>query len=381
MSADLNLSHLPEDVREHLRSKLPATQDDGRRPAPSPTATTTISSSVVRLGDVERQTPSAGWIWDGYISPGEVTALQAKPKIGKSTLLFDLLRCLRRGDPCAGRGTRPSRVLYITEEAAGTIEDKRAKFELDGEAGDHVGVLIRRQLGAGVTWSDLVGAAHALHDEYDLVVFDTYHTLAGFRGDEENGSGGHHERLAPIFDLAGAGPAVVLVTHERKAEGSIQDRGRGGNALASHVDILLSLEKVKDDPTARTIEATGRYDATPDLWTIRLEDDRFVSVGGSIAQETKRREYRSLAQEVAAAGNDKTAQEMAPILGLSPRATKRRLDAAFEEDELQRTGTGSKTDPHRYGVHLMVVMDVPLTEGDDDHHPGALSFDDACGAA
>lgn len=352
---------------------------DDRHHAPMGDMTTTttiqrIEAAMTSFAHLKEETPTTGWLWHGYLAQKAVTLLSAKPKAGKSTLVFDLLRCMGDGQPCCGRSTRRARVLYVSEESASPLREKADKLGLG--AGAHVTVLVHRRLDRGVTWAQLVGAIGEMADRFDVVVFDTYNALAGFRGDQENGTGDQLDRMAPVKWLAERGLAVLLITHDRKSEGSSRvDQIRGGNALVGEADIIVQLDKVSGDATARVLHGVGRFDATPTTWTVRLEDGRFVAADDAVAvveQESHAEIAELLDTAATQTGGWLSARAFAPILELSDQQTKRRLDSAVEAGYVRPRGNGTKSSPTEY-AKMMVVVTTSAGDDDDGHRSEATA--------
>src|SRR3990167_9013825 len=57
------------------------------------------------------------WLWEGLVKPGLVTLLVAPPKLGKTTLVFDLLSAMAGNKgACVGQSVNLANVLYVSEE-------------------------------------------------------------------------------------------------------------------------------------------------------------------------------------------------------------------------------------------------------------------------
>src|SRR5205085_11831315 len=80
-----------------------------------------------------------GWLWNGYLFPGDVTLLTSQWKAGKTTLLAGLLRQLGQSDTFLGRSLRPGRVLVVSEESHAQWAQRLRQMPV----GPHVQLLAR----------------------------------------------------------------------------------------------------------------------------------------------------------------------------------------------------------------------------------------------
>lgn len=213
--------------------------------------------------------PAVDWLWDGYLAPGALTLLAGQPKAGKSTFLFALLAQLVAGEPFAGRPTRRSRAVLLSEEPRAAVCEKARRF---GCVHD-VAVLLRQENPAPLA----AAVDHVLAEARDaaLLVVDTFAAWAGLAGDAENDAGAVLTALEPLQRAAGAGLAVLVVHHTRKARGEGGLAVRGSSALVGAMDILLALEAPADDAPARVLRAQSRFSATPAALRCALNGARY----------------------------------------------------------------------------------------------------------
>jgi hypothetical protein len=137
---------------------------------------------------------------------------------------------------------------------------------------------------AGLDWADVVAQAFARAREVGavLLVVDTIPACAGVRGDDENSAGRALAVMAPIQVGAETSRVAVVGTfHDRKERGAVGDSGRGSNAYAGAVDIVLRLTRPGGNfkPTIRKIEALSRFTATPDEVYVELTDAGYIGLG------------------------------------------------------------------------------------------------------
>lgn len=338
--------HGPEDPFTPAETALIAARSSHPPTKESHARDVRLADAVVTAADLVSGDPNADavdWLWHGYVARGEITLLGAKPKVGKTTLLWSLCMALQDGSPVAGHDTIRARVLLVTEESRGTLRERIARHG----APENLRYVLRRSV-PFTTWQELAEGAYELRDTFDVVVFDTYHRLAGFHGDTENQGAAHLARLNALGTILAADKAVVLVAHERKSDsGDIADRARGGNALTGEVDTIISLQPAAD-PTARVIEARGRHDDTPDRLTIRRHDDgTYTVIEGGLRAERARTRDDEVLDVLPAQAPGMTRAEVGTALGVKDSRTVRARLGALG-DQIVITGAGAPTDPYRY---------------------------------
>jgi hypothetical protein len=76
----------------------------------------------------------AGWLWEGYLAPGNVTLVTGQWKSGKTTLVAVVLSRLGTGGVLGGLPVRPGKVVVISEESPAHWYYRSRKLPF----GDHV---------------------------------------------------------------------------------------------------------------------------------------------------------------------------------------------------------------------------------------------------
>jgi hypothetical protein len=319
--------------------------------------TDSFAPGLKELGPVERKhrrigplaellasvPPEPDWLWNGYIAPSSITLLAGRPKVGKSTLAFGLIAAITSCAEFMGRSTRAIGVLLLTEEREGTLAEKQRRLGLDGQV--H---LWMRHDARGLSWREVVAEATAYCHEHSLglIVVDTLDKWVGLRGDDENKAGAVLEALQPLFDAAGDGVSILLITHQRKSEGRHGDAVRGSNALAGAVDVIIEVERVPGGlgSSLRKLHGTSRFESTPEELVFELTDEGFLERGDS-GQVRRQSEYETIRRALRGTPGS-TAEELAEATGISKSTVRDRLDEIGAE--IERTGTGKKGDPYRY---------------------------------
>lgn len=204
------------------------------------------------------------WLWHGLLLPGAVTILAAIPKEGKTTFIFNLLEAMRGSRDFLGLTTRPSHVLYITEDSPGATVHRI-------EGGPYLALRYSRQVvylssEPGLDWATILGyldrALAEMSDDPLLVIVDTISFFAEIM--DENNASQVREAVKPLVERARTkNLAVLLVHHARKGQGEHGEGIRGSNAFAGLVDIIAELRRQGGSAEFRSLRCLGRYSETP----------------------------------------------------------------------------------------------------------------------
>lgn len=313
--------------------------------------------------------PEPDWYWQGYVAPGVLTVLGARPKVGKTSLLAALMAALRDGSEFLGCGTRPARVLLLSEEREFTLAEKRNQFALGD---DDVGLLMRHQA-FGVPWPEVVSEAteHCVRHDYGVLVVDTFNAWAGLRGDDESKSGPVLEAIEPLAAAAGHGLAVVLPVHQRKSEGTHGEALRGSNALAGAVDVIVEMERVVGEPNARRLRSVSRFASTPEDLVAELSDGAYRACG-DLAQVKAHAEDVKIETALALYPKGASSQVLAHETGIGEATIRRRLEAKHGRREVDRRGSGKRGDPYLW-LPLSFDCNTPLPLGGAMNANGAVA--------
>lgn len=305
------------------------------------------------------------WIWQGYVARATKVLFAARPKAGKSTLLFGLLAAIEHQTPFLGLETDSAGVLLLSEEPAATIRQKAARFGLDLSFRDsHIPRprkentapevhLLRRHQALGRPWNDIVDQAvgYAVEHGLDVLVIDTLDKWAGIRGDDENKTGALLALIEPLEHAITAGIAVIIIAHQRKSGGEYGEAVRGGNALVGAVDVVLELDRppgaITNAPGARVLRAIGRFEDTPEELVVELTANGYHVLGDLDAyRETRARD--ELLAAIATFVGPVTPEQLGAALDIAASTARGRLNAAHADGHLRRLGEGKKGNPHTF---------------------------------
>ena len=216
-------------------------------------------------------------IIDRLIYQASSTGLVAKPKMGKTTLMLDAVEAIIFGTPFLKEEVMAGSVLYVSEQPLGSFvaelfnsgllvsaptqlqlasNEKPMRRERKGEF--H---FVTIEDWYKLTWSQIVEATveHAVRIGACLVVFDTLSRIA--RVKDENSASEMQAAVDELTPLIQKRISTLVIQHERKSGGTIEDAGRGTNALTGAVDVILRLNRPEGNHPGsyRQLEFIGRF--------------------------------------------------------------------------------------------------------------------------
>lgn len=238
------------------------------------------------------------WIVAGYIGPGLVTILAAKPKVGKSTLAASLVTAAKDGGHWLGYRVRKCRTLWLDLEMGEPLTAR---------------TLQRAGLKEGDVWAwsgqrdgfDLDELrAFVEREKIDLLVIDSWSKFALV--EDENNNAKLTKELNTVVRIARElNVAILLIHHHKKSTDSGIDDLRGAGAIGADADIILNLYpigKAAQDPR-RKILGFGRFmDVTPPEIQITYREGRYV-LGKSGSARPKLPKCRQQALDALACAN------------------------------------------------------------------------------
>jgi uncharacterized metal-binding protein len=307
------------------------------------------------------------FIVDRLIECNAATLLSAYWKAGKTTWLTHLLLALEHGLSFCGLRTVPTKVLYVTEEAARRWCKRRDKLGL----ADHVHFLCK-PFGAGrpsfAEWRDFIRelGAVAKAGGFGLVILDTLSNL--WCVVKENDAGEVSEALAPlnaILDTA----AILAAHHLRKADGDEATGSRGSGAITAWVDEIIEMRRVNPknrDDRQRILTCVGRADDLVSELVIELDSASGAYVGKGDRQHATSSDIKETVALIlpherpgldfdgikAAWPNDRFPRKCAVLDALTD---------GFGSGAWMRDGTGKRGNPYKYWVNdnSVSVPDYP----------------------
>lgn len=314
-----------------------------------------VPALIVSLGTYLAGTQDeAAWIVDHLIGRGSLTIVAGLPKVGKSTFVYGALGAITAGEDRTflGLPVQAAAALLLTEESPSTVEEKADRFGLSDE---RVYILPKRGARAGRSWPKLCEAVLGFcreHPEIRVVVVDTLDKFADLTAKRsEADTGVIRETIDPLYPILDLGAGVVLITHQRKEEGSYGLRVRGGTSLTGSADVIVEIERPYESAglgkEARVIKLVSRFVDAPDEFAVELDANGWRSLG-TVTAAVRRMRQEDVLELV---GDRPATREQlvdAAAGRLSDRTLRRRLDELVERALVARTGEGTKGDPYHW---------------------------------
>jgi hypothetical protein len=197
--------------------------------------------------------------------------LAAHPKVGKTTLLADLLRA--KGHYC-GREATLCRVLIASEEAGERWSQRHAERVF----GPDIRVIPRPFLckpsqPLWENWLDWL-AEQADRRQTQVIIFDTISNL--WPVVNENDAAQVNTALMPCFRLLQKSDRSLVIGHRlKKTDGQQGTGARGSSAFSAWVDVQMELRRVYPDVPQhprRCLSVYGRWERTSGTVELTLDE-------------------------------------------------------------------------------------------------------------
>src|SRR5262249_2445705 len=191
--------------------------------------------------------------------------------------------------------------------------------------------------------------------EVQLVVVDTLDKFADLDAKRsESDTGVIRETIDPLYPLLDLGVSVVLITHQRKEEGSHGLRVRGGTSLVGSADVIVEVERLPASANltkeARVLKLVSRFTDAPEEIVVELGENGWRSIGTvrGAARQARREELLELLDDEP--GTLEEILERAGLPASNGRTVRRGLNALSEEGLAERSGEGKRGDPYRWAL-------------------------------
>ena len=308
--------------------------------------------SIIQAKDiVSSKDAETDWLWEGILPCGGLGLVVAKPKVGKTTLAFNLAVAVSRGELFLGRKTLQRSVVYLAlEEKKGEIQKNLSKLGVVDEplffhfgpapveAMKEVGPLIK-EIGAGLLVIDIMQKFCRVKDlnDYSQVT----------------------RALEPLMATARQlNCHILLVHHAGKRDRDDGDDILGSTGLLGGVDTSIHIKKREKRRTFFTIQRYGT-DTPETVLTLTL-DGRLEATGSR--EEVEVDETIPPILEALEQG-PQTINEIWNGIERRHELVTKALHGLLEQGKIKRTGSGKKGDPYRYEKIPIFPSPVYIGEG------------------
>lgn len=320
--------------------------------------------------DLLSETPvEPDWLIPGVMARGWMVKFAAREKTGKGTLIAHLLGKLEHGQATVfGKATATASALIYTEEPPESIREKIEHSSLS-----EAWIVYGWELASLTTWEAKVDRLVEIASEgdHDVIFVDNISRAAGV----EDEAGVELARAAEYLGerAKALGLSVVIDHHHKKGAGKLDDKSRGGTALAGACDNNIEMVRVGGwDSRVRRLSSRGRLSST--IWeqTIALSDDgrEYHSVAGSTQPQTLReRERLRVLHNAGDAGM--TAAEFASAAEIGNNTARRALDDFVAKGWATEDTSAYPARWHSTGEGLADGISVDLLDDRDPHEVSA----------
>jgi hypothetical protein len=233
----------------------------------------------------------------------------------------------------------PTPIVYVSEEGKGTL---KGKLPLHG----NMTIMSREEAWPPPKWAELVTAAvlEAERTGAGLIVIDTLRKWARFAQELEKDASAMQAVVSALDLAVQHGLAVVLVHHQRKAEGENGDAVSGTNALPGAVDVVLEVERTETGGNQRVLLAESRWNSPAALLFEKHHDDEdydLVSVGESKSEVASDALKGQLYKHIAEASQPLTTAQVKAAVHGNAEAKAMALEALVREGRVTRQKVGN----------------------------------------
>jgi hypothetical protein len=283
------------------------------------------------------------YIWEGHLVVGTVSAVVAKPKVGKSTFARNLCLAVSKGEEFLGRATRKGECCYLAleERKQEVVADFRA-FGANGE--EDIGIFSGPTPVEGMA----LLVRKILERKPCLVVIDPLFRIAKVK--DECAYAETYAALGPLIEVARQTNTHVLMTHHSgKAEKSDAiDSPLGSTAIAGAVSSLIVLKRGESYRTITTVQRVGND--LPEHVLHFNQETRLLTLGGT-KQDAERVACEELILEfLATVSEPQTQRQIRDAVEERRTVVYSALKALEAGGKVRKLGTGKRGEPFCYAL-------------------------------
>jgi GNAT superfamily N-acetyltransferase len=308
--------------------------DDRGKPAPRPDSAEKIARALAACQTARElglDETAQSWLVPDFIAPGCYTEIIGLMKLGKSTLICDIIRAAVHGAHFLGRPCVKTPVVYMSEQGGPSLRATLERGRLLAE--DDLYLMGPRQL-FGLSWPERFAASMQLAERTGakIIIIDTFAKLALLAGDQENSAGAIMQALQVCEAARAKGIGLVFIRHARKMveDDGVSTAGRGSGAITGDMDICVLHSKPKHHDL-RILQIKSRLSEPDDIW-LKYQSGSYVETAQP--DSARRRQWVETHEKIttARAGGDFSVRKLAEMTGLSPTTVHTHLTVEKEGD-------------------------------------------------
>ncbi len=298
--------------------------------------------SLVPLGELmARPDFPVDYVLESRLVAGTVSAVVAKPKVGKSTFARNLALAVSTGRPFLGSSAPQGEVVYLALEER--EEEIKADFLAMGATGDEP-IHIHAAEAPEAAMVELVQLLQSRKPR--LVVIDPLFRLARIR--DEKAYAETYHALGPLIDVARATGTHILVTHHsgKSLKADAIDAPLGSTALGGIVSTLLVLKRGDSYRTLQTVQRIGA-----DLPETVLSFDgetRTLSLGTSKADVEQTESQIRILEYLEESPEPQTQEQIRENVEGQTKTIRAALTSLTQSGKIRQTGEGKRGKPFLY---------------------------------
>jgi RecA-family ATPase len=298
--------------------------------------------SLVSLGELmARPNAPVVYLLEGILVAGTVSAVVAKPKVGKSTFARNVAISVSTGRPFLGRATVQGEVLYLALEER--EEEIKADFLAMGAVGDEP-IHIHAANAPQEAMAELVELVR--NRKPRLIIIDPLFRLARIR--DEKAYAETYQALGPLIDIARETGSHILLTHHagKSVKTDAIDAPLGSTALGGLVSTLVYLKRSERYRTIETVQRIGKeleetllgFDA----------DTRTLSLGTRKAENEHADAEKRILERLEDALEPLTQEQIRDKVEGQTKTIRAALTSLTQSGRINQTGEGRRGKPYLY---------------------------------
>jgi hypothetical protein len=281
------------------------------------------------------------YVLENILVSGTVSAVVAKPKVGKSTFARNVCLAVSRGNDFLGMSTKRGECIYLALEEL-EEEVKRDFRALGGTATDPI--LVH----AAAPPAEATRALCDLMRERRpaVVVGDPLFRLTRIK--EEKAYAETYAALGPLIDAAReTGTHLMLCHHSGKTpKVDAIDSPLGSTAIGGAVSTLIVLKRTEAYRTVQTVQRIGPW--LPETVLQFDADTHRLSLGGTRLEADREECETAILDFLEGAADGKTELEITEAVEGKTRTIRQALRELVKEEKVGRKGEGKRGCPYTY---------------------------------